>query len=95
MSIALFCISIVAGVCAWGFLLAGAMNFMDPDRPDIRGWGFALFLADIFISLGMFTMLFIISRNWRRRPEARRLLYAGLSCLAVALMLGLVWFQLG
>lgn len=94
MSIALFFISIIAGLCAWGFLLAGALTFMDPNRPDIRGWGFALFLVDIFISLGMFTMLFIILRNWRRRPEARRLLYAGFSCLAVAVTLGLAWFRL-
>jgi hypothetical protein len=45
MNVALFCIGILAGICAWGFLLAGALTFHDPDRPEIRGWGFLLFLV--------------------------------------------------
>ncbi len=95
MSVAILCISILAGICAWGFLLGGALTFLDPDRPVFRGWGFLLFLADIFISLGLFTMVFIIIRNWNRKPEAHRLLYTGLSCLACAVALGITAFRLG
>ncbi|HYG33759.1 MAG TPA: hypothetical protein VEC99_03185 [Clostridia bacterium] len=95
MSIAIVSISILAGICAWGLLLAGALTFHDPDRPVISGWGVLLFFADIFISLGLFTMVFIIVRNWSRKPEARRLLYAGFSCLAFAVVMGVVGFRLG
>jgi hypothetical protein len=95
MNVALLCISLNAGVCAWGFLLAGALNLYDPDRPEIHGWSFVPFLPDVSVSLCMLTVLFIIGRNWRRRPETRRLLYVGFCCLVLALPLGLAAFRFG
>lgn len=86
MSTLLFCVSVLVGICGWGFLLAGALTFNDAQNPSIRGLGWIL-LIDVFVSLGLFTMLYVIVRNWRRKPEARRLFYVGLSCLAVTVCL--------
>ncbi len=90
MSIAILCIAILIGICAWGFLLAGAVSFYDPEKLSMRDYGMVLFIIDIFISAGLFTMLYIIATNWRRNPEARHYFYIGASCLAVALALGFV-----
>lgn len=94
MSTAVFCTAILVGICAWGFLVAGATSFYDTEKPTIRGFGVPLAFLDLFVTLGFFTMLFIIARNWRRKPEARRMLYAGVACLAVALGLGFFYLRI-
>lgn len=95
MGTVFLCTSLLVGICAWGFLLAGALTFNDPQNPSFRGFGWLLFLLDIFVSFGVFSMLFIIVRNWKRRPEARRLFCTGLICLAVAIGLGCLCFRMG
>jgi hypothetical protein len=94
MSTAIFCVSILIGFCAWGFLLAGALSFNDTEKPSIRGFGVVLLLIDMLVSLGVFSMLFVIAKNWRRKPEARRLLYTGASCLVLALGLGFIYLRI-
>jgi len=91
MNVFIFCASILIGIYGWGFLLAGALIFDDPQNPAIRGFGRLLVVIDIFISFCVLTTLFVITRNWRRKPEARHLLYMGLSCLAASG--GLVWLS--
>ncbi len=94
MSTAVLCIAIFLGICAWAFLLAGAISFYDTERQTVRGFGVILFFIDIFVNLGILTMLFVSAKNWRRKPEARRLLYTGVSCWAVALGLVFVCFRI-
>ncbi len=91
MSTVVFCIAVLVGIIAWGFLLAGAITFNDPDDPTNRGFGLVLFFIDIFVSLGLLTMLFVIARNWKRKPEARHLFFTGIIFLIVAVGLAAVY----
>ena len=73
MEIALLCIAATAGICAWGFLLAGAIAFHDASNTPVRGVRSILLILDILVSLGLFTMLFVVVRNWNRKPGGEKL----------------------
>ena len=86
MEIALLCIAATAGICAWGFLLAGAIAFHDASNTPVRGVRSILLILDILVSLGLFTMLFVVVRNWNRKPGARSLVWTGIVFVTVAVL---------
>ena len=87
MNVALLIFAATTGVLAWGFLFAGAITFYDFEKPTIRGAGRVLAMVDLFVSLGILTMIYVSIQNWKAKPEARRLMYVGATCLAIAVCL--------
>ena len=89
MNIVFLCLSLLAGTCAWGFLIAAAVSFYDPEDLSARNIRRYLFVIDILL-IGMPTTVFMILWNWKRKQEARHLFYKGFACLAVAVGFGCI-----
>jgi hypothetical protein len=75
---------------AFGFLLAGVLGFADLDqldKPCERGKQFSR-LFDAIVLGGIGFLLSGLASNWTKRPEERRMVYAGLASLAAAVVFG-------
>ena len=72
MNSVIFCVGILTAICAWGFLLAGALAFNAPEKSSLSGIGKALVFVDFFVSLCLLTMLQSshFANYWVRRLRA-------------------------
>jgi len=75
-------LSIFLAVFGFSFVLGGLVGMRRKDHKDNAG----LFIADEFLTGGLFTMVGDITANWSRRPVSRRMIYMGLVCNALGIV---------
>jgi len=79
-----------AAIFAFGFLLAGILGCADLDRLDrpSEPGGQLSRLFDAIVLGGIGFLLSGLASNWKKRPEERRMVYAGLASLAAVVAFG-------
>ena len=92
MSMVFFFFACMAGICAFGFLLAAAISFQKLGAPGES----ASFLARWvhMLSGGWIATARGMARNWSREQELRRLIYLGCTALLVAIICAVLAFHM-
>jgi hypothetical protein len=84
MNLILLCLGLLLGVSGWAFLATAVLAFPDTGRSAIRAVPWPVLCLDMIVSLGVFTMTFLIVRNWRRIPQMQPFVRVGAGCLLSA-----------
>jgi hypothetical protein len=67
--------------------MAAVLAYPDTDNSVIRAVPWPILCLDMFVSLGILTMTFVIARNWRKVPGMRHFARIGSVCLLCGIAL--------